>query len=89
MARIRPEKLSGIAELLYGERRLTGRLLAERIEAKDITLWSWMNRRGMPAHEALKIADEIDQHAVDLVRAASTLRQLAREATNEETDPES
>lgn len=75
--RIGTDKLEGVASILYGERRAIGAHIAAEIGAKPMTLWSWINRRGLPAEVALDLADALERKATAFARAAATLRRQA------------
>jgi hypothetical protein len=84
--RIRPEETAEVANLLFGEGRWTGPMIAESVGEKHHTLWSWFNRRGLPADVALRLAQEMDRRATALIRAAGVLRRLATAAQGRSTD---
>lgn len=78
--RIPTTETQEVNDLLFGERRWNGPRIAEAIQEKHMTLWSWFNRRGLPVSVALRLATEMDRRATDLIRAAGTLRRLAQAA---------
>lgn len=81
--RIPVERLAEVSNVLFGEDRLGGPQIAERVGASHMNIWSWLNRRGMPEAIADQLAAVCDAHAHKLMRIAGQLRAAARDARAE------
>lgn len=83
MSRIAPEELADVNDVLFGEKRWSGPVIAENLGVRHHTLWSWLNRRGLPADVALRLASEVDRRAAQLIRVSGVLRRVARDSMAE------
>lgn len=75
--RIPVTRLGAVQDVVFGKKSWRGPALAGRLKAKHVTLWSWLNRNGLPVKMAEPIATELDRRAKDLTEAAEKLREEA------------
>lgn len=84
MVRLHPEQLGPVYEVVFGEQRRTGPVIAQNIGTIKVTLWSWLTRRGMPLAFAEKLERELATMANQLSDARRHLRTQIQEAKREE-----
>lgn len=80
MSRISPEQLGPVRDVIFGDGRTGGVEVANAVGERHVTLWSWLNKRGLPADKAEALAEELQRRAARLNTAAVTLRSAARAA---------
>lgn len=81
MNRISPDRLNKVSRVVFGESRFTGPAVARRVGTSKVTLWSWLNRTGLPVEQASKLSDELLRRASELMEAAADLRQQASQTS--------
>lgn len=86
MVRIQPENIRSVGRLLFGDERASGPNMAAALGVKYMTLWAWLDRRGMPVHMAGKLATWMEQHAMKLVEQAAVLRRQIEVAEESEAE---
>jgi hypothetical protein len=77
-SRVRVEQLTDVHALVFGDERTAGPLVARAIDVPHPTLWAYLNRVGLPAPTAERLADEFCRRAARLLEVASQLRAAAQ-----------
>lgn len=80
--RIPVTRLKDVQDVVFGRKSWRGPALALRLKAKHVTLWSWLNRNGLPVKMAEPMAVELEKRAQDLTEAADKLREEATAVLN-------
>lgn len=76
ITRIPSENLGPVNDVIFGDGRRSGPVIADRIGTIKVTLWSWLNRRGMPVAAAKQLEREMARQVVEMDRAR---RHLAKQ----------
>ncbi len=80
--RIPITRLKGVQDVVFGRKSWRGPDLALKLKAKHVTLWSWLNRNGLPVKLAEPLATELERRGNELIAAADGLRAEARTVLN-------
>jgi cell division FtsZ-interacting protein ZapD len=80
--RIPTSRLRGVQDVVFGRKSWRGPDLALRLKTKHVTLWSWLNRNGLPVKVAESLATELERRGQELMSAAEGLRDEAKAVLN-------
>ena len=75
--RIPVTRLRQVQDVVFGRKSWRGPDLALRLKAKHVTVWSWLNRNGLPVKVAEPMAQELERRGNELLAAATSLRKEA------------
>lgn len=78
--RIPPSRLEAVNTALFGTGQTNGPKVASALRTKHVTLWSWINRRGLPMEAADKLATELERRAAMLLKVSAGLRREMKNA---------
>jgi hypothetical protein len=82
--RVPAAALTQVHDLIFGPGRTAGPTVALSTGIAHNTLWSFLNRNGLPAVEAQVLADDLCRRAAAMIEAATTLRGAAKAAVQEQ-----
>ena len=77
IVRIEPDRLTEAQRVIFGDCRVTGPAIAESAGLRNVTLWSFLNRTGLPIPDAEKLANVLSERAAHLLEAATCIRNAA------------
>lgn len=83
IVRVHPDKLEEAQRVVFGDDRVTGPAIAEAAGLRNVTLWSFLNRTGLPIPEAEKLANVLTSRASKLLEAATCIRNAAAVAVRQ------